>query len=563
MAEKNISKLYLGGLVVLIIALFYNQGIKGEYFLKKAKNNYVRVIPQRAIRGTIFDRNNIPLAYDKATFNLAVIPCQINKRKERLFKDLGIFLRHDWTIIEKNYKKNLTNLVSPVNIVLNLPKDMALKAREQFGEDILINPQPQRYYPYAYECGHILGYLREDKDIKESIKKYNYFFATKEGAQGIERYYEDDLKGTDGGYFLEVSAKGQILGFLGERDITSGKNLSLTIDQRLQKLGYEVLAQRRGVLIIMDSQNGEVLCYNSSPSFDPNSFIKGKEVTRFLNNKENPMISRGIQALYPLGSVFKPIEVLAALEEGKINKDTSFICNGKVELAGKSFKCLGVHSEENYVEALVHSCNVFFYNLGQVLGGEMISIWAKKFGLDSFTGVDLAYEKNGLVPSPQWKGKQLRESWYLGDTLNFSIGQGYMKATPFEALVAINIFATNGYYIRPYLLKTIDGQDSLLVSRQHLKLSLENIDQVKEGLIGVVSRVDGTAHSLDELGLKIAGKTGTAQTKGLDHGWFVGFFPYDQPKYSICVMLENAGTSHEAVNSAYAFLKRAKEENLL
>lgn len=562
--DKNIvSRVYLGGLLILALSLFYYQALKGEHYLRRAKNNYVRVVPLRSIRGSIFDRNSRVLAYDKAVFNIAVIPHQIEKKKNSLLKELAKFSDYDVNLIHRNYNKGLNNIFSPVDVILDINKSMALKLKERFKDDILINPQAQRHYSYPYEFAHLLGYVKEAAPFYESLKKYGYRPLERVGFLGIEQYHDAYLKGEDGGDLIEVNAAGRTVGFLGVRKPKRGKDVYLTIDCRIQKIAHQILGEKKGVIILMDSKSGEIFSLVSSPSFDPNFFIKGRNVQRFLDNKNYPLFNRAIQATYPLGSTFKPITGVAALEEGKITPSTKFNCIGGINIADTEFSCWSVHGEENLHQGLAHSCNVYFYNLGIILGAETMAKWAKKFGLDSLRGIDLPYEKKGFVPTPQWKTDALGKHWFLGDTLNLSIGQGFIEASPLEVLLGINVFANGGYLVRPYLLWKVDNADSRLRAKTYLGISQSNLNIIKQGLIGVIEADGGTAQLLKKLNLNIAGKTGTAQTKGESHGWFVGFFPHQEPKYAICVFLEHGGSSYEALGVTYLFLKRLKEENLL
>ena len=558
-----LQKLYLLGFIILIGVLFNYQIVKGNYYSKRAKNNYVRVIPLRSMRGTIFDRNNIALAYDKAVFNISVIPYQIRNKKEELFNQLSEFLNYDLKLINKNYKKNTLSLFSPVNIIINIDKLSALRLKERFKDIILITTQPQRYYPYPYQSAHILGYVKEATSFYDKLKKYGYNPLERVGFFGVEQYYDAYLRGNDGGNLIEVDAKGRIVGFLGERIPLKGKNVHLTIDNRIQQIAKDSMGDKKGAIIFMDSDSGELLALFSYPSFDSNAFITGKNTGKFLTDKNCPLINRAIQSTYPIGSIFKPIISISALEEKKITPSTTFNCTGKLTLGSTKFGCWSVHHDENLYEALAHSCNVYFYKVGLILGQKTISKWSKKFKLDSLTGIDLPYEKKGLSPNANWKQKKLKKSWYTGDTVNLSIGQGYMLATPLEATVAINAIANNGYFVIPSILKGVEQVNSSLSSRTYSGISEKNINIVKQGMRMTVSTKTGTANMLKPLNLNIAGKTGTAQTRGKSHGWFIGFFPYKEPKYTICVFLENGGSSHEALNVVYNFLNSLKSQNLL
>jgi penicillin-binding protein 2 len=563
MDKKFISRIYLSGFFILFLSLFYYQVIKGDYYLNHSKNNYLRTIPLSPIRGTIFDRNLIPLAYDKASFNVAVIPFEIKKNKEAFFKKISEFLSYDINSIYKNYNREKENLFSPVNIIVDIEKKTALYLKEAFGNDILINPKPKRFYPYPYEFAHILGYVKEVKAFYKNLKKYGYTPHQRAGFLGVEQYYDTYLKGEEGGDLIEVDAKGKVVGFLGTKISQKGRDIYLTLDYKIQKLAYESLKGKRGAIILMDSKKGDIICMVSTPSFNLNHFTEGRKIERVLKSKYSPLINRAIQATYPLGSTFKPIVAAAALEEGVINENVTFNCKGKFKIGEEEFKCWNIHGEENIYQALAHSCNVYFYNIGIKLGPYLIAKWAKRFGLDSLSEIDLPYEKKGFIPTPSWKKKKLKMRWFDGDTLNMSIGQGFVEATPLEVLLAINVFANEGYLIKPYLLRKIGNIESIISTKVYVGISKETLDIIKKSLREAVKREDGTAHILERLGLQIAGKTGTAQTRGKPHGWFVGFFPYENPKYTICVFLEHAGSSYEALKVTYYFLKKLKEENLL
>ena len=559
----RIKKIYTCGFCLLILVLFFYQVVNGNYYRQRAQNNYVKLIPLSAIRGSIFDRNGKLLAYDRATFNISVIPHQVKKTQNSLFKSLAEFSNCDAALIRKNYRKNLRNPFSPVNIILDIDKATALKLKEEFKDLILISPQPLRYYPHPKRAAHIIGYVKKAASHYEKLKKYGYKPLERVGFLGVEQYYNTYLRGEDGGDLIEVNALGRMVGFLGEKRPRKGADIHLTLDSRIQNIAYEAMGKKRGTIILMDSVTGEIIVLYSSPSFDSNNFTTGKNVNKFLKNKFSPMLNRASQASYPIASIFKPLIALAALEEEKITTAKTFLCEGKVKIGRTEFRCWDTHDIQSFHEALTHSCNSYFYNLSLILGPNILSRWAKKFGLDSLTGIDLPYEKKGLVPSPHWKKKKLKQNWFAGDTLNFSIGQGFMEATPLEAMIAINVFASGGYLVKPHILKNVNHIPSGLPSRTYLKSRKENLREVKKGLRNVVSEKSGTGSLLNKLDLEISGKTGTAQTKGKPHGWFIGYFPYRKSKYTICVFLENGISSHEALRVTYNFLKRVKEENLL
>jgi penicillin-binding protein 2 len=558
-----IRRLYIFGLTILVIALFYSQIIRGNYYLERAKNNYVRVIPLRSKRGTIYDRNGLPLAYDNASFNIAVIPCQIKNKKDSLFRELAAALGSDINIILRNYSRELINYFSPIDVAINIDKSKAFQIQEKF-KDVLIDPQPRRYYPYPREFSHILGYVKRQDSFYESFKKYGYAPSEYAGVTGIEQYYDSYLKGEDGGNLIEINARGQVVGFLGEQKAHKGQDIYLTIDARWQKIVFDELGGRIGAVIIMDSQSGEIIAMVSSPAFDPNQFLKGKGLAE-MRDERHPLLNRAIQSACQMGSTIKPIIALAALQEKKITPASTFICNGTMNLGRASFHCLHTHGAQDLYQGIAHSCNIYFYNVALRLGPDNITKWAKRFRLDAVTDIDLPYEGKGFMPTVEWKERVLKSKWFDGDTCNLAIGQGSSQVTPLENLLAMNVFATSGYLVRPHLFKKVEDTDSGFGERNYLGADIANIDIVKTGLRDVVEGEGGTAHILKELNLKIAGKTGTAQVGPgkSPHGWFLGFFPYDNPRYTFCVFLEHGQSSYIAVKAFKAILKKAREGGIL
>jgi len=563
MDEISARRLYLTGFILIALALFYAQIMKGEFYLNKARNNYIRVIPIRSMRGTIFDRHGVPLAADKASFNIAVVPYQIRMKKELLFRELADYAKVDIRKLYRNYAQELMGMFKPVTVLRNLDKPVALKIQEQFGIDVLINPEPDRRYPYPKEFAHVLGYVKPVTSVYADIKKYDYSPLERAGVSGVEQYYNTYLRGEDGGDLVEVDAGGRRVGFIGQEKPVPGNDIYLTIDAKIQKYAYDILAGRRGCAIMMNSSTGEVICLTSSPSFDPNLFVTSGAGQYFID-PQKPLLNRAVQAVYPLGSVFKPIEAAGALEDKIITPHTSFTCTGVFVLGAARFHCWSTHGVQDMYQALAHSCDVYFYNVGRLCGPEILSKWSKRFGLDSLTEIDLPGEKKGLVPSPDWKKETLNLPWYGGDTLNFSIGQGFMLATPMEFVEAMNVFACGGDLVRPCVLKQVGELGSATTKRTHVNISERVLNEVQTGIGMVASSDTGTAHILDSLGFDIHGKTGTAQNAAKEsHGWFVGYCTINNTKYTFGFFIENCGTSHVAVNALYELFKKIKEEKLL
>lgn len=562
-ASGILKKIVLISFLILLIVLFNYQVIQGSYYSKRAENNYVRVIPSYSLRGSIFDRNKIMLAGDQASFNLAVFPYQIKNKKDALFKKIANDIGIDQKIIHKNYKKNLRGFFSPTNIILNVDKEKALILKENYRDSLVINPVCRRFYPYPVQFAHVLGYVQEASSLQDQLKKYGYKPLERIGVSGIEQYYDSYLRSNDGGDLIEVDASGNVVGFLGRKKPTSGKNIFLTIDARIQKIAQESLTKKIGSIILLDSNSGEVIALYSSPSFNLNYFINGTNLTSIYENKFSPLINRATQGSFPVGSLIKPLLAVAGLENNKIKAETTYNCKGQLTLGKNTFRCSHAHGTQNLYQALANSCNIYFYNLGLILGPESISTWLEKFNLNSKTFIDLPYEKKGFLPNPEWKRQKLNQSWYAGDTINLSIGQGYMHTTPLAITVAINAIANGGYLVEPTLLKKIEKINAPNPFKKMLNVDKKNLNIVKKGMRMAVSQDSGTARILKNLSLAIGGKTGTAQTSGKSHGWFVGFFPYEKPKYTISVFLENGGSSYQAVRVAYNFLNNLIRNNLI
>lgn len=553
------------GFFIIIFTLFYYQIIKGNYYLQKAKDNYLKLIPNPSLRANIYDRENRLLAYDRACFCISVFPYQIKKKRKLVFSRLANIFGVSEKKIRRNYRRNFRGDFLPVPLLSQVSKEKAILAKELLGQDILIQTLPQRFYPYPYSFSHILGYVKKASPFLDKLKKYGYEPEERVGFLGLEQYYDGYLRGQDGGDLVEVDAQGRIVGYSGRKYASRGKDLYLSIDARMQILAYNYLKRfGRGTIIIMNSHSGEILVMCSYPSYNLNDFIKGKKIKKLITSPQAPLINRAIQARYGLGSVVKPLLGLMALEDKVITPQTIFVCRGSLSLGDSEFHCLSSHGPQNVVQALIHSCNIFFYNLGLRAGVDKMSEWLRRFHLDKPTGIDLPYEEKGVVPDRFWKRKRLKQGWFPGDTLNMSIGQGYLCATPLEVAVAMNVFANGGYLVRPRLLRRVEDKDYFVFKKEYIGVHKKNLDVIRRGLRGVVKDPTGTAHLLERLGLEIAGKTGTVQVPGKKaHGWFVGFFPYRSPQYTICVFLENAGSSHQAVQLAYYLLRDLKDTGFL
>lgn len=434
-------------------------------------------------------------------------------------------------------------------------------------DKLLVRNTPEgREYLYPEILAHVLGYIGQASP--EEVEDFGYKLGDWVGKMGIEKQYDLLLRGADGGVLEEVDAGGKQIRLLGKKEPQNGESLKLTIDLGLQQKAWEVIKDAKGAVVVSKPQTGEILVLLSSPSFDPNIFTQHrKEIENILSNKDQPMFARSISGLYPPGSTFKIVSAIAGLQEGKINESTQVEDTGKLNVGIWSFGnwyFLQYGKTEGWldlVNALKRSNDIFFYRVGEWLGIEKLSAWAKKMGYGQATGIDLPGEAGGLVPDKTWKKEVKGETWYLGDDFITAIGQGDLLATPLQVNTATSIFAANGQLCRPYLW----GEKIC----RNLGIKQEYLDLVKEGMKGACSE-GGTgwplfnfkvknenikfdknnffgptaSDSADTIYIPVACKTGSAEATGKEnksHAWFTAFAPIEDPEIVVTVLVENGG----------------------
>lgn len=552
--KKIISILFF----FLTIGLAYSQIIKGPHYFKLAQNNRIKLIRLSAPRGLIYDCKNKVLAGHRLVFNVAVL-AQETEDVRQVLKDVSPILNITQEELWLRFKKNFRTPFIPAVVAYNIPKRTAilLESKEPDIPGLIIQPVPLRDYRYGESLGHILGYLgNPDREDLKKLREYGLEVADLIGKSGLEREFDYYLRGKDGGMQIEVNNLGYKVRVLGLREPTKGEDLYLTIDIQLQQFIDDLLKGKKGASIVMDPRNGEIRALVSKPGFDPNLFIAAlngglnytQRIKKILNSEEAVLFNRAISGVYPPGSVFKIVVAAAGLETGRITPERRFNCTGSLKVGDREFFCwkLDGHGMEDIYSAISHSCNIYFYKLGLGLGPDQISLFARKFGLGKPSGIDLPYESKGLVPSKSWKFKTYKEGWYDGETVNFSIGQGYLLVTPLQIAQMISIIANGGYLVRPHLIRRI-GDSEYNVFRRRLNLKEETLEIIKEGMRQVIDDREGTGHRANIAGVQWAAKTGTAQTSRLPpHGWFGGFYPFDQPRVVVLVFLENGGCGGEA-----------------
>ncbi len=575
-SEARASRLTLVWFVLfslLALSLFRLQIVRGGYFRSLSEKNRLRLVNLEAPRGKIEDRNGKIIASSRLSFNCTAFLRERPSRIKKSFERLSAILGEDVEALERRYKKKKAGAYQSVVLAEDISLEQAVAIEEQLNlmPGLMIETRPLRTYPYAEATAHLTGYVGpQSQEESEEAEFHGYRPSDWVGRDGLEKSYESYLRGHSGGLQLEVDNKGQYLKVLGVKEPKEGLDLQLSIDADVQQFAYDQLQGKRGAVAVMDLASGGLLAMVNSPSYDSNLFSSSrgrKEVGKYFKDERSPMMNRAIQGQYPPGSIFKVITALAALESKKTVLNSTFSCPGFMIVGGKRFGCWkeGGHGTQNLYEAYAHSCDVFFYMTGRAAGPDAIHQKAVEFGYSLASGLDLPGERKGSVPSREWKKRRLHSAWYDGDTMNFSIGQGYLLVTPMQALGMAATMATKGLRIKPHLANKIDG---MTVAERHsspMEATPEYMAAVRKGLEEVVNSPTGTGRLAKIPGVRVAGKTGTAEThKDQTHAWFVGYAPADKPKVAFVVFLEFGGHGGlEAATLANALLLEIQKRGYL
>ncbi len=554
-------------LMVIIVRLYYLQVYQADRYKTLADENRISTRLLVPPRGIIYDRNGVTIASNQQNFQALIVAEQAPNVQETLdaFKKIMPLSAAEEERIKKDLKRNRSFV--PIKIRDNLSWEEVSKIQLNAPDlpGIVIDEGLTRYYPFGAAMTHILGYVSSvsDKDVKDDPLLEVPGF--KIGKSGIEKYLEKDLRGESGNLKLEVNAYGRIMKEIERVDGIPGKDVQLTIDSRLQQKAFELFGEESGAAVLLDVHTGEILAFVSAPSFDPNMMTQGlstKDWNALLHNERNPLTDKAISGQYSPGSTFKMIVALAALEAGIIKPETRTYCAGKMFLGNHAFHCWKKegHGHLNVVEALQHSCDIFFYETAQKLGIEKIADMARRFGLGSKINVGLENEKAGLIPDKEWKLKRFGEPWQQGESLISGIGQGYILTTPLQLATMTARLVNGGYEIKPTFLKVSDKEKNKI---KKIDVSPANLELVKEGMYAVVNKPGGTAwrSQFDYHGERMGGKTGTTQVRRItmkerregikkeselpwrlrNHALFVGYAPHDNPKYAVAVLVEHGG----------------------
>jgi penicillin-binding protein 2 len=530
--------------------LIYLQIIEGKNHRTRAESNRIRIIPKQPERGNIFDRNGKLLASTRYPRSVYLWPMAHTKPSWSVVGPrLAKILDTPQEEIEKTLEQSAINPSSLIRIARNLNEAQvtALKEYENELPGVEINTEAVRYYPHGQELAHILGYTREitaEQLVKRKAEGYRLGDVT--GQMGVEKAYEKLLRGEWGGQQIEVDGSGRPLRVLGSKPAKAGNDLRLTIDLDMQIAAEKALGKRNGAIVAIDPKNGAILAMVSHPTFDPNIFSKQKVSQKdweILQASEHPLVNRAISA-FPPASTFKIVTTTAGLESGKFSPDTVLQTYGSLNIGGTRF---GEWNHTGFgplgfVGALQWSSDTFFYQIGKRVGGQTLIEWTRKYGFGQKTGFEFAsQESKGLVPDENWKQKTWKIPWSVGDTVNMSIGQGALQATPLQVAIMFAVPANGGYRVQPHLLKDNEEAKSW---RQSLNLKPTTVKILREGLRKVVHEGTGKVLNVPTLP-PVAGKSGTAEAwrGGVkeNHAWFGAYAPADKPEILVVAFAEHSG----------------------
>ncbi|MBI4057114.1 MAG: penicillin-binding protein 2 [Elusimicrobia bacterium] len=545
------------------------QVIRHSYYAKAAERNRTQTIIQTAPRGRVFDRTGNLLATNRPAFSLVFLPSLTKNQTylSRLAKDMAPYLKKtDEELLRELQVAFETG--SPVRLAENLPPKTMFNLAELRtlypGVDLVV--EARRYYPYGSLASHLIGYLGsiDSKTWLRLRDRGEYRKDSRIGKAGLEKLFERELRGRDGGILLEVDAHGKLQGILQQMDWKPGMDIALTIDSKLQRAAEEALRashSRTGAVVVLDPQTGAILAMASVPDFDPNLFMIPQDEEVSARLKSLPEFNLAAQGTFPPGSIFKIVVAAAGFNEQKIFSAEKFFCPGYFQLGPRTFLCWDKkgHKLLDFLPGFAHSCDVYFYQFGLKTGADLIEQYERKFHLGMLTmgsnrkedeRFSLPGEKKGLISGPGERARRKAHGgdWYQGDTVNLSIGQGELLVTPIQMASLISTVANGGSIWKPQFVEKVISQDGHDIYQRKPELSgtvnlkPETWDLLHQALIQVVQ--DGTARSGHVSGIKIGGKTGTAQNPhGEDHAWFVAYagLPGKPPSLALSVLVEHGG----------------------
>ena len=571
---KNFLWFFVGASIFILILIGRTAHLsfwRGADLSLKAQHNSQRFINIPALRGIIYDKNNNPLVENVPSFSVFLLPQDLPKDSailEKLFQNLADDLNlKKGDLLEAVKSQNSS--FEPISIAQNISYGDSLKIKTRYADyrAVIVNNSAERKY-FSNSFSPLIGYagLVNKKELEsKNLSPVDFI-----GKLGLEKSYDDALRGKDSVNRLVLDASGKIQQEDLLQDSRPGNNLVLTIDKNLQDYIFNLLSiwnEHGAAAIVLNPKSGEILSMVSLPSFDANVFSEGdtQKIKNVLNDSGAPLLNRAVSGMYPPGSTIKPFMALAALSENIIEPEEKIYSSGQIVISNQYdpskiyvYRDWKAHGWTNMIDAIAVSSDAYFYTIGggyenvKGLGPDLISKYLNLFGFGRPTGIDLPQEEEGLLPTPEWKQNKYKEKWSLGNTYHYAIGQGYFLATPLQLANATAALINGGTLWKPYLVgQIIDSQKNIIQAIPPQKIS-ENIinsgyaNVVKEGMRAVVTR--GTAQSLKQVSEEVAGKTGTAQfgNEGRTHAWFVGFAPYKDPEIVVAVLVQGGGEGSSA-----------------
>jgi len=560
----------------LTARLVFLQIVQGERYTYLSENNRIRIKRVPGTRGMIFDREGQLLVDSRPSFDLIFVPEDSGERPENTLKLLAGYLRRDPGELLKIFEENKNRAAFDELVLgrdIDWPAVVAVETHQLDLPGVSLRARPRRNYSDGPMAAHVLGYLGEinQKQLK-NLKDQGYVIGDEIGQYGLERRWEELLRGQSGGQQVEVDALGRRVRVLHEVTDVPGYTVHLTLDRQLQETAYEALKGKEGTIVALDVNSGAVLALASTPAFDPNTFargIKSDEWTGLIKDQLRPLSNRATQGQYPPGSTFKIVMSIAGLEEGVIQPESFIQDPGFYSFGNRSFRDWkkGGHGAVNLHKAIVESCDTYFYQLGPKLGVDRIAKWAHAFGLGEKTGIALDDERTGTIPDTEWKRKRYRQPWFPGETVSVAIGQGYVTVTPLQLANMVAAVANGGKLYRPYVVNKVESVDGSTVREygpeliRTIELKPDTLKRVRTALADVVSAPGGTGGAARSQVVSIAGKTGTAQVVEMkggyvkteqlayfnrDHAWFVSYAPVENPQVAIAVLVEHGGHGGDA-----------------
>jgi len=559
--------------LLLAVAFWMLQVLQYQKYRERADNNHMRTIELRAPRGVLFDRHGEVLVQNRRAFRIAVVREQSAADLDGVLTRLSAVAGVDEVVVRATVKRRMSEpAFRPIPIIENATDSQvaAVMARAVELPGVVVEQVPTRSYPADGLAAHLFGYVGE---AQTSQLTEDILSGAIVGQAGVERVYDNLLRGENGNRFVVVNSRGREIEELEHEEPIDGKRVQLTIDADMQRALEEGFHNKgfNGSGMFLDPRTGEVLAMASVPSYDPNEFAVGMESAKWnalIGDPLKPLRNRTVQGTYAPGSTWKIVMAMAALEEGLITPETTFNCAGSKTIYGNSFAChrAGGHGRQNLREAIMHSCNVYFYSLGELMKVDTIHKWAARLGLVGRTGIDLPSEDASVIPSEQWKRDRFNERWYPGDTISVSIGQGYVTVTPVALARMMATIANGGTLVTPHVIRAVDHGAGWVRTENKstvppVSFTPDMLGAVRDGLWLAVNGPTGTARGAKLDGYDIAGKTGTAQVISLDaakavagratrdlrhHGWFVFFAPKENPEVAGVVFVEHGATSGAA-----------------